>query len=131
MYVAQFRQILKKNLKIFNFLLNSSEYLSVLLFVLNKKKFEVLLILHFGISRITWPRPWSWKISDTAIHLIKRLNDLSDGLITGKKIQEKLKQYLNLDVSESNHGTARNEKFTVTRQERNFHCINIVLKKFH
>ena len=71
------------------------------------------------------------KISDTAIHLIKRLNDLSNGLITGKQLKKKLKQYLNLDVSESNHGTARNEKFTVTRQERNFHCINIVLKKFH
>jgi hypothetical protein len=26
---------------------------------------------------------------------------MSDGLITGKKIQEKLKHYLNLDVSES------------------------------
>jgi hypothetical protein len=27
------------------------------------------------------------KISDTAIHLIKRLNDLSNGLITGKQLQ--------------------------------------------
>ena len=34
------------------------------------------------------------KISDTAIHLIKRLNDLSNGLITGKQLQKKLKQYL-------------------------------------
>ena len=29
------------------------------------------------------------KISDTAIHLIKRLNDLSNGLITGKQLQKK------------------------------------------
>ncbi len=43
------------------------------------------------------------KISDTAIHLIKRLNDLSNGLITGKQLQKKLKQYLNLDVSESRY----------------------------
>jgi len=41
------------------------------------------------------------KMSDTALHLIKRLNDLSDGLITGKQFQKKLKDYLNLEVSES------------------------------
>ena len=28
------------------------------------------------------------KMSDTALHLIKRLNDLSDGLITGKQFQK-------------------------------------------
>ena len=41
------------------------------------------------------------KMSDTALHLIKRLNDLSNGLITGKQLQKKLKDYLNLEVSVS------------------------------
>jgi hypothetical protein len=40
-------------------------------------------------------------MSDTALHFIKRLNDLSNGLITGKQLQKKLRDYLNLEVSES------------------------------
>jgi len=40
------------------------------------------------------------KMSDTALHLIKRLNDLSNGLITGKQLQD----YLNLG---NGNGTVR------------------------
>lgn len=41
------------------------------------------------------------KFTDTVIHLIKRLNEVSYGFITGIQLKAKIKEYLNLDVSVS------------------------------
>jgi hypothetical protein len=61
---------------------------------LNHKKIEqnyVVKVIQNKTRRLEknvfmFDRKKTRKISDTAIHLIKRLNDLFDGLITGKKI---------------------------------------------
>ena len=41
------------------------------------------------------------KVSDTVIHLIKRLNEESNGFITGGQLKSKIKRYLDLDISVS------------------------------
>ena len=40
-------------------------------------------------------------VSDTVIHLIKRLNEESNGFITGIQLKSKIKKYLDLDISVS------------------------------
>lgn len=41
------------------------------------------------------------KVSDTVIHLIKRLNEESNGFITGIQLKSKIMKYLGLDISTS------------------------------
>ena len=41
------------------------------------------------------------KFSDTAINLINRLNGLSSGFTIAEQLKDKIKEYLNLDVSAS------------------------------